>query len=269
MTEKRQLPDLNRVSVLTAVILLAYALVRVIALPIFRLETQLVGRQLTLSIDFNVIVAFIIAGLTATGMDWLLRGHPAFQGAAVQHWLLPALTAWVLNVPLSALPDGLIWWAAFGLGGILMVLVFLAEYVAVDPSDARYAVATVGLTSLSFALFLILTVALRFTGIRFFLQLPAILVAAGLVSLRTMHLRMGGRWEYGWMIGIVLTVVQLAAALHYLPLTPVTFGLVLLAPVYALTTFAVNLNEGMTQNRAFFEVGITVSFLWVLAFWVR
>ncbi len=265
MSQQRYLPESDRVSVLVAVILLAYALTRLISLPEYRLETMLGSRQLVFSLDFDVLAAFIIAGLAATGADWLLRSHPAFRGAAVEYWLLPALTAWALSIPLSSLPGGPAWWVAFALGGVLIAVVLLAEYIAIDSSDARYGVAVAGLTALSFALFLILTISLRFTGVRLFLQLPVVIVSAALVSLRTMHLRMGGRWELGWMAGVALVSAQLAVAWHYLPVTPIQYGLLMIGPVYALTALAINTFEGLSPRRAFLEFGVTVGVVWLLA----
>lgn len=265
MSRQRYLPESDRVSVLVAVILLVYALTRLIALPEYRLVTVLGSRELVFSLDFDVLAAFIIAGLAATGTDWLLRSHPAFRGTAVEYWLLPALTAWALSIPLALLPDGPAWWVAFALGGVLIAVVLLAEYIAIDPSDARYGAAVAGLTALSFALFLILTITLRFTGVRLFLQLPVVVVSAALVSLRTMHLRMGGRWEVGWMTGVALLSAQLAVAWHYLPVTPIQYGLLMIGPIYAMTNLAINTYEGFSARRAFAEFGVTVGVIWLLA----
>jgi len=64
----------------------------------------------------------------------------------------------------------------------------MAEYVVVDPSASSYAIARAGLTSLSYALFFILVISLRFASLRLFLLLPVLLLAAGMISLRILHL---------------------------------------------------------------------------------
>ena len=52
-------------------------------------------------------MSVLTAGLTATGMDWLLRGHPSLEGRPTyQWWLLPTLTTFVIGVPLSILSIG-------------------------------------------------------------------------------------------------------------------------------------------------------------------
>ncbi|HTX79586.1 MAG TPA: hypothetical protein VMC62_07960, partial [Longilinea sp.] len=157
MDEPRYLPDSNRLSVLTAVILLAYALTRVIALPPLVVQTNLLGVSLSFQISSSAIVSILVAGLTATGMDWLLRSHPHFhQKNTIEHWILPALTAWIIGVSIDSLADSPFWWLVFLLGGIFLVLICVAEYVAVDPNDSRYGVAVASLTGLSFVLLLIL-----------------------------------------------------------------------------------------------------------------
>ena len=266
-----------RVSVLTATVLLAFALTRVIHTPYYALNLSLAGIALIFNVNLNTAIAILAAGLSATGVAWLLRAHPSLEpGETLEHWLLPMLTTLVVGVTLYTLPSGFTWWAGFGIGGVLLVVVFLAEYVVVDPADTRYPFATADLTSLSFAIYLILAVTLRSAGVRLFLLAPALFLAGGLAALRTLHLRLNPRtagvnerWEFGWALGVALVGAQLAAALHYWPLTPVRFGLILLGPAYALTGLAASMAEGNPFRRAFVEPAVMLGLLWGLAIWFR
>jgi len=272
MTEHRSLPDPTRVSVLTAAILLAFALTRVLnAPPLFSMLIPLWNRnRLTLSFNLNTVIVLLAAGVTATGMDWLLRTHPALEkGETREHWLLPTLTVLVTGIALYSLPNTPIWWLGFGLAAAIFLVVALAEFVVVDPNDTRYTLATAILTVIAFVIFLILAVALKSVNARLVLVIPALFVGGGLAALRTLHLRLNKRWEYAWAVGIGLMAAQLGAALHYLPLTPVRFGLALLAPLYALTVLAVSLAEGYPFRRAFFEPTAMLIFFWGLAIWFR
>jgi len=276
MVPQRYQIDASRVSVLTATVLLAFALTRVIHTPYYSVNLSLAGIALTFSVNLNTAIAILAAGLSATGVVWLLRAHPSLEpGETVEHWLLPMLTTLVIGVTLytlptnATLPSGFTWWVGFGIGGVLLVVVFLAEYVVVDPSDTRYPIATAALTALSFAIYLILAVTLRSVGARLLLLLPALFLVGGLAALRTLHLRLNERWEFGWALGIALVGAQLAAALHYWPLTPVRFGLVLLGPAYALTGLAASLAEGNPFRRAFVEPVVMLGLLWGLAVWFR
>lgn len=264
--EHRHLPDANRLSVLVAAILLAFALAQVVETQHYALTFDVVGIRISLPLNLTFASTLLATGLTAAGMDWLLRGHPHFEKRnTFQHWLLPALTTFVIGIPLYSLQSGPAWWFSFALGGVLLLLVFLAEYIVLDPSDMRYPAASAGLTALSFALFLTLASGLSFVGARLTLIILVIFFAAMMVSLRALHLRLAERWEFAWAAGIGLACTQIALALHYWPLGPIQFGLALLGPLYALTGLTVNLGDGMSVRRATLEGLIVLTLFWVAA----
>lgn len=249
MNERNQLPDTNRLSVLAATILLAYALTRFVDIPPFNLSVNFIGILLSFQVNFRTLVAILVAALAAAGSEWLLSDHPAIlrpqveRQSTLQHWILPTLTAWIIGIPLDNLAGSVAWWIGFGLGGLLLVLVFIAEYAVVDASDIRYPAAVIGLTGLSFTVYLIIAIAVRSAGMRLYLLLPALVPVVWLVCLRTLYLRLKGKWLFTWATVIALIVGQIATALHYLPVSPVKFGLLLLGPSYALTTMAGALEE--------------------------
>jgi hypothetical protein len=271
MTERRYLPDPARVSVLTAAVLLAFALTRVLNAPHYSPMHILVGNfRLTVSFNLNTLIVLLAAGVTATGMDWLLSTHPSLEkGETREHWLLPTLTVLVTGIALYTMPNTILWWLGFGLGAIIFLVVALSEFVVVDPNDARYPLATAILTVFAFVIFLILAVVLKAANVRLIWLMPALFLAGGLATLRTLHLRLNERWEFTWASGIGLVAAQLGAALHYLPLTPVRFGLALLAPLYALTVLSVSLAEGNPFRRAFLEPAVMLVLFWGLAVWFR
>ncbi len=267
--EHRHMPDSNRLSVLIAAILLAYAFAHLIENQGYLMNLKLLGVVVPVDLNFNMAAVLMASGLTAAGMDWLLKGHPHFEVQnTFQHWILPALTAFVLGVPLYNLPFGLAWWLSFGVGGVLLLLIFLAEYIALDASDVRYPAASAGLVAFSYTMFLILITTLSFFAARLFFVAVIVFFAAGLVALRALHLRTG-KWEFAWALGIAVILTQLAAALHYWPLQPVQYGLALLGPLYALTELAQNLYEKIPLRRAGIEVSIGLVVFWVAAFLVK
>jgi hypothetical protein len=265
----RNLPDADRLSVLAATILLAYATTRFVDLPEWDLAAQLPGIYLSMEISVRTLVGLLVAGLTATGADWLLRDHPRLRSKnTFQHWLLPALTAWVIGVPLYRLPPGPQWLASFAIGGTLLMLVLVAEYIVVDPDDIRHSLATAGLTAVSFALFLMLAITLRSSGVRLFQILPALTLSAGLVCLRTLHLRLHSQWMFLQTIALALIVAQLTASLHYWPVAPITYGLALLGPAYALTSLIGSLSEGEPLRQAIIEPVLVLTVVWGAALWI-
>jgi hypothetical protein len=267
MNERKYLPDSDHLGVLTSSILLAYALSRLIQSPDFSPAIQLQGFYLPLPFNMSTTMSLLTAGLAATGMDWLLRGHPALNNRPTfQWWILPTLTTFVVGVLLSTLPNGPAWWIGFATSGAFIFFVFLAEYIVVDADAPYYASAMAGLTAVSYTLFFILAVALRYSEVRLYLLIPALFLAAGLASLRIMHLRFSGRWEYAWSTGIAFICIQIAAGLHYWPLSPIQFGLVLVGPLYGLTNLAANLGEDQPARRAALEPVIATALCWGAAF---
>jgi hypothetical protein len=266
----RRLPDVNQLSIIAAIILLAYALTRFVDLPGREISLQLPGIYLSASINIRTSVALLSAAVTATGADWLLRGHPEFsRGRTFEHWFLPALTAWVIGIPLFQLPLGLIWWLGFFIGGAVLMSVLVAEYITVDPDDIRHSVAAAGLTALSFALYLTLAISLRLAGFRLYLILPAMTFAAGLVSLRTLNLRLHGQWALIQAGVIAIISAQIVSALHYLPLSPISYGLLILGPTYAITSFLANLTEGEPVRQAIIEPGFVFFLILAFALWIK
>ncbi len=268
MNENHHFPDPSRISVLTAVILLAFALTHLLNIPEQNLSLPIFGVLLEFPFSISTAIALLTAALTAAGMEWLLRTHPSLQPKETrEHWLLPTLMVLALGIVLNSLPEGVNWWLGFGLGALLLVLVFVAEYIVVDHTDINYSLATAGLTVLAFAIFLVLTIALRASGSRLFLIAPMLFTGGFLVSLRTLHLRLSERWEPNWALGVGLVCLQLGAALHYWPLTPVQYGLALLAPAYALTLLSVYLAERIPFRQAIAEPAIMLALLWGMLFW--
>ena len=270
MEQRSSLPDSNRIGVLTAAVLLVFALGRLIPSTAVDVRLTLGEFFLIYPVNLNTVLTIFAGGLTATGMDWLLRSHPQLgKRSPVEHWFLPTLTILVIGVPLSVLPSGLSWWVTFGLAALLMVVVFIAEYVAVDPSAPSYAAATALLTALSFAVYLILVVALASTQPRLVVLVPAVFIGSALVSLRALRLRLHGRWEFLWALGIALVSIQAAAALHYWPITPLQFGLILFGPLYAITSLAGSTGEGTPIRRAVVEPLSIMTIVWLAAIFLH
>ena len=269
MLKPRYLPIPDHLSILAATILLAYSLARLIELPGREYAVQLPGIYLNFRVDIETFTALLVAALTATGADWLFREHPAIgERATFEHLIVPALSAWVIGHPLFDLPLNFLWWLGFFLGGALLVLVLVAEYITIDPEDIRQPVAASGLIAVSFALYLALLLALKFEDLRLFQVVPPIFLGAFLVSLRTFNLRLN-RWAVAEAALIGLLVSQMAAALHYWPLPPISFGLVILAPTYALTRLITDFADGEPIRQALIEPVLVILVVWGIAIWLR
>jgi hypothetical protein len=263
-------PNADRLGIVTATVLLAFTLTRILPAPEFTVTLQLPGFYFAIPLTIGTAITLLAAGLTASGMKWLLNDHPSLTRKSTrQHWLLPTLTTLVIGISLTVLPSTSAWWIGFAVSALIVLLVFMAEYVVVEPAAPNYAAARAGLTALSYALFLILTVALRLAGTRLIVLVPAVFLSAGLISLRILHLDGTDRWDYPWALGISLVCTQLAAGLHYWPLLPLQFGLALTGPLYALTNFSSSITAGTPLRSAALEPGLILALSWVAAFFLR
>lgn len=267
MQENRStLPSADRIGVLVASVLLAFALTRLVQSPSFTITLELPGFYFALPLTLGTFMTILATALAAAGMDWLTRFHPALGAKTnIEHLVLPTITTFVIGAPLSLLPNSTVWWAGFAFGAVLLVIVFLAEYITIDPSAPTYALARAGLTALAYALFLILATSLRFSGARMIVMVPAIFIVAALISLRILHLDGIDRWDFPWAIGIGIICAQVGAGLHYWPLTPLQFGLAITGPLYALTTLSVSIAENIPVRRAVVLPAIIVGLAWATA----
>jgi hypothetical protein len=266
----KNLPNIDQLSILSAMIVLAYALARFINFPSWQISSQLPGLYIELNINVQLITASLVAGMTAAGANFLMRSNPAARSRYnLEHAILPALTALAIGIPLSNVPVGFGWWIGLISGAVILVLVLIAEYIAMDPSDVRLPIASAALSAVSFALFLVFAAALRAGGIRLLFNVPALVVAAWLVSLRVTNLRLHGGWTIYESAIIAFVVGQITAAFNYWPLTPVTFGLLLLGPSYALISLFCNLIEEKPFRQVIFEPAVSLIIAWSAALIIR
>lgn len=266
MIESEQKPNLDRLSIITAIVLLAYALTAFINLPERTLSLQLPGFLFEINFNFTTLVSLLVAAMAAAGTNWLISSHPLANSILpYHHWILPALTASAIGVPLGILEISSAWWIIFTLGGFLFAAVLSAEYISVDPSDTRYPLATIILTSVALALLLVLTITVRGAGLRLYVVLFTVVPSAVLVAARCLSLRLFGKWSLIWSLAVGLTVGQLVVAFHYLPLSPAQFGVMVTGVVYGLISLIHGLEEHQSKRVLWVEPAIAAGGTFLLS----
>lgn len=273
MKLRESLPDINRLSIVSAAIMLAFALTDLVSFPARSLSLTVFGILLELFLDFNTIIMLLTAVLAAAGMDWLIQSHPEkskYQNrwAFIRHWIVPVLTTVVISVALTTFSGSPLWWAVFALGSLLLFAVLIAEYNVVGVSEAvHHPLATVGLTGISFALYLLLSIAVFFANFRLYIRLPLLAVGAMMVISRAFYLRLGA-WHLLWALVNSLIITEIAVGFHYLPLSPTQFGLFLLSLAYGMTSLVAGIKENRRHWAFWAEpVGMFVMMVAVGIFW--
>jgi hypothetical protein len=101
------------------------------------------------------------------------------------------------------------------------------------------------------------------------LLVPGLTLGIALISIRTLNLRLKDQNVLP-AVGVCATIMaQITIAAHYLPLSPVAFGLFLLGPAYGINSFLGNLGKGESGRRALAEPIFVWIMLWGLAWWYR
>lgn len=272
MRANQSIPDIDRLSIVSSAIMLAFALTQVVSFPAQMISFSIFGILLEFLLDFSTVITLFTAVLAAVGMDWLIQSHPGKERRHSflensRHWMIPIFTTLVIGVVLNSFAGGPYWWVIYGLGSIILIAVFIAEYNVVSPGEANSPLATMGLTGLSFVLFFLLAVAVFSANLRLFIRLPLLSLGAILAVARTIHLRTG-HWYPIWALINSLVVSEIVVGFHYLPLLPLQFGLMLVGIAYALTSIVTGIKESRESWALWGEPLVMVIFTLVISiFW--
>ena len=129
---------------------------------------------------------------------------------------------------MNLFPSGPRWWLGLAAVTGLLILSVVGEYYVIDRKDARYDLAAVGLNILGLTLLAIVLSALHAGQARLAFALPLIAVLVAAIAERLLDLSDARVPETRYFsVGIGLLVSELALPLFYLPLSSVTFGLLL------------------------------------------
>jgi hypothetical protein len=222
-------PDRNRLSVLAALVLIIYGLLRIVQIPAVGLQLSLFGILFRIEFDTRLVMLILSAALTVSGTDWLLRTHPlaVYKKSTLDHLVIPGLAAFGLGSILSYLPAGIALWIGFAITAALLLVLLTAEYLVLDPKDPRYEGAALGIKLLAYILLVGFLFAMRATGMRAAFEIPLVLMACAGVAWRLLKLGVRGAsmWRYALLIGFV--IAQIAWALHYWPTPPLQEALIL------------------------------------------
>jgi len=272
MRIRNSLPNINRFSIVAAVIMLAFALTQLVSFPAQNFSFTVFGILLEFVLDFSTVITVLTAILAAAGMEWLVQSHSDRRHYnnrwfSVRHWIVPVLTTLVIGVALNNFSGGSLWWVSFGLGSLLLMAVFVAEYNVVNVDEERHPLATAGLTGLSFALYLLLAISVYSANLRLYLRLPLLGIGAMMVISRTLYLRLG-EWHPIWALVNSLVVAEIAVGFHYLPIKPTQFGLILVGVAYALTSIVSGIKESRRDWALWAEpVGMLAILVLISMFW--
>jgi hypothetical protein len=276
MDGMRSFPSRDRLSVLTAVIVLAYALARFLDLPSRALGGTFFGSALGIELNGKVLMMLLIAALISAGSDTLIRSHPVFAGGAVGntviYWILPGATALVLGAALNRLPDGLAWWLGLGTSAVALIVVLIAEYVVVERDAPLRAAAVFALTALVYALALILFVLLHSVSARAAISATVGGLVAAALAWRLFALQsapLGRASLYAALAGLICA--EAIWALNYWRVPSSSAALMVMIPFYICVGLGQQHLAGRLTRRVWIEfavvggLGLLIALLYTFA----
>lgn len=234
---------INRFSIILATLATFFA-----ALYIIPREPVTTGANLFgFFINFSVVglVPIVLMLLASGGCFWLFATHPERENFAGSPWVLipnvvlPSLATLITGTMLTQLERNPTWWLALGFSLVIIGVILNAEFRVLSPTGDAYKVVAPLLISLAFALFLAFTISLAASQIRLYIQAVLILITAGFVAFRTIHLRTNGMGAFSGVLVSGVLSAEIAGAMYYLFLKPVQFGLVVSGILYILTALMV------------------------------
>jgi hypothetical protein len=240
--------DIRHLNILSATILLVNAISRFVNIPSRGFRLTVLNVQWAVEINGRLPFMVLLALLVVVGSEYIFRSHPmlaepqAKKYSTVRHWILPGMAALGGSAALNLFPSGPRWW--LGLAGVtgLLILSVVGEYFVIDRKDVRYDLAAVGLNILGLTLLAIILSTLHADESRLAFAIPLIAILVSAIAMRLMDLsdvRIPATRYFS--LGIGLLVSELALPLFFLPLSSVTFGLLL--------TLATHTGVGIAQAR--------------------
>ena len=240
--------DIRHLNILSATILLVNAISRFVNIPSRGFRLTVLNIQWAVEINGHLPFMLLLALLVVVGSEYIFRSHPMLAGpqakkySTVRHWILPGMAALGGSAAMNLLPFGPRWWLGLTAVTGLLILSVVGEYFVIDRKDVRYDLAAVGLNILGLTLLAIILSTLHAGESRLAFAIPLIAILVSAIAMRLMDLsdvRIPATRYFS--LGIGLLVSELALPLFFLPLSSVTFGLLL--------TLATHTGVGIAQAR--------------------
>jgi len=282
----------DRASVLVWVVLMGLAAQHFLTLPVRAFTTTFFGSPITFSLTANTVLGVLLAGLVASGTEAVVLAHPRSQlelpqltrsrvgagyysssrltdlgntwdGTSVSvrnHWVFWGAPIAVITVAVLLLPSApsLVYWLlGLILTGAALGFSMAGIFHTIDPFQAGYRRARLGMNALTYATALVLFLVVYRTRVRSVVSATEVLAVSSLLALEL--LRGSERPTvlvalYAGVVGLILG--QATWALNYWRLDSLTGGMVLLVLFYNVVGLSQHALQGGIRRRVLVEYGL-------------
>ncbi len=231
---QRQYPSTDHLSVLTAVTLLGYTVIRLLKLPILQIETTWRGAPALWEIPGSVFILLLVGLLVAFGTDGLFRSHAFYSSKDTKwqtwiHWILPTATAMLLGLWLNQIDITTGWITGLVVSVIGLLGVLLIEYLTVAEETRPVD----NLIYEAVAYLILIVGAVQLSNVAMFWRVGWMFVLASLITWRLLRNVTLTTQDKRWIaLGLGLSMAFANWALAYWAQTGLTRGLILLAIYY-------------------------------------
>lgn len=144
----------ERVMILLALVALTPLALKAVDLPGRNIAISFLGSALSVRLTTSSLLLVMLPALVCAGTDWVLRAHPDVKSGAVAFvfpfWIAPGFMALLIALLLTRIPVWPVWVMALVASILILALLILAEYSAIAPGDAGYAIARLALTAITY-----------------------------------------------------------------------------------------------------------------------
>ena len=248
--EKKEVPCYERASVFVSLIVLGLALLSEIELPTRTFSFRVLGSLASIRLSATWLMAALLASLACTGTDALVRSHPLVHRGEIRYtlafWALPGLSVVAATLLLPLAPNRPYWLGSLALTALLLLLIAVAQYHTVDPTDPGYRLARLALNLFVYLVALGLFTLIYGSRARSLLSATTTAAVGGLLALELLrgvhhNLRLIGL--YALITGLALG--EVIWALNYWTAGRLTGGLLLLLVFYLVTSLS---REGLLRR---------------------
>jgi hypothetical protein len=238
MEAPRYFPPKDEVIKVLSLTVLIIVLSEFFEVPTRSIERQFPGLYINFTLSKTHLVSLFVTGVLCTGLIPIFRAHPkSGDQPIVIHWFLPVLVAGSTIILLEQIPEGFLRYIYILLGVSFLAVVIYAEYITLDAQDRFFLPASITIQGVANGAFIIVTAALQNVETRLFYLLPVVILSNLAFSFRVLILQIEPGKAFFPAVLYSLIVGEVAAAIHYLPIRPIQYGLMLVGVSYCLLLF--------------------------------